>query len=142
MKRINSYKKFIQKAKGAIRSSRIPKSFSKKNNNVFSNEKHIIIQVLRQYEKLDYRKTIKFIELLKYEIGLEKIPHFTTINKFALRAKPFWFEQLIAQIIFFNFFWHFIFCDNVYNNLPRFLFQFLLFSLQFLTKLELSAFFC
>lgn len=98
MKKHNIYLKLILRAKGAIKAARIPRSFSKKKNNVFSNAQHIIMQVLRQYEGLDYRKAIHFIELLKSEIGLKKTPHFTTINKFSLRVKPFWFEQLIAQI--------------------------------------------
>jgi len=47
MRKQNTYKKLILKAKGLIRASKIPRSFSKKNNNVFSNEKHIVMQVLR-----------------------------------------------------------------------------------------------
>jgi len=99
MKEQNIYKKLIIRAKGIIRNARIPKSFSKKNNNVFSNEKHIIMCTLMQKEKKHYRDMPDFLELLKEEIGLQRIPHFTTINKFALRVKPHWFELLIEQII-------------------------------------------
>ena len=99
MRKSNKYKKLIIRTKGIIRGARIPKSFSKKNNNVFSNEKHIIMQVLMQKEKKHYRDMPDFLELLRSEIGLKKMPHFTTINKFALRIKPCWFEQLIAQIV-------------------------------------------
>jgi len=55
MRRTNIYKKLIIRAKGKIRSARIPKSLSKKNNNVFSNEKHIIMYALMQREKKHYR---------------------------------------------------------------------------------------
>lgn len=99
MKKSNKYKKLITMTKGIIRSARIPKSFSKKNNNVFSNEKHIIMQVLMQSEKKHYRDMPDFLELMRPELGLRKIPHFTTINKFTLRIKPHWFERLIEQII-------------------------------------------
>lgn len=99
MKRQNIYKKLIIRAKGIIRSARIPRSFSKKNNNVFSNEKHIILQILKQFARIDYREVPDLAELLKEEIGLPRKPHFTTINKFALRVKPYWFELLIEQII-------------------------------------------
>ena len=44
------YKKLIQRVKAGVRTARIPCSFSKKKNNVFSNEQHIVIQVLRQLE--------------------------------------------------------------------------------------------
>ena len=99
MRKSNKYKKLIIRTRGIIRNARIPKSFSKKNNNVFSNEKHIIMQVIMQKEKKHYRDMPDFLELLRNEIGLKKIPHFTTMNKFALRIKPYWFELLIAQII-------------------------------------------
>ncbi len=57
------------------------------------------MQVLRQKEKKKYRDCPDFFDLLKKEIGLPRVPHFTTANKFTLRVKPAWFEQLIAQII-------------------------------------------
>jgi len=50
MNKENFYKKLIQRVKSCVRAARIPKSFSKKNNNVFSNEQHIVIQVLMQLE--------------------------------------------------------------------------------------------
>ena len=99
MNKKNKYIKLILRVKGIVKASRIPRSFSKKKNNKFSNEKHIIVNVLMQKEGKHYREMPDFLELLKDEIGLSKIPHFTTINKFALRVKPLWFEQLIAQIV-------------------------------------------
>jgi len=99
MKKSNKYKKLINRTKGIIRSARIPKSFSRKNNNVFSNEKHIVMQVLMQKEKKHYRDMPDFLELIRSELGLRRIPHFTTINKFSLRVKPYWFELLIGQIV-------------------------------------------
>ena len=99
MKRNNIYKKLIVRAKGIIRSARIPKSLSQKNNNVFSNEKHIIMYTLMQKERKHYRDMPYFLELLQPILKLPRIPHFTTINKFVLRAKPWWFEKLIEEII-------------------------------------------
>jgi hypothetical protein len=72
MRRANKYGKFIIMAKGKIRSSRIPKTLSKKNNNVFSNEKHLIIYTLMQKEKKHYRDMPDFIDLLKKEIGFKE----------------------------------------------------------------------
>jgi len=99
MKRCNKYKKLIIKIKGIVKSRKIPSSFSKKKNNVFGNVKHIIFWILMQKEKKHYREMPDFLDLLRDEIGLSRIPHFTTINKFALRVKPFWFEELIAEIV-------------------------------------------
>ena len=99
MKNSNNYKKLILRIKAAVRAARIPRSFSKKKNNVFSNEKHIIMDVIMKKEGKTYREMPDFLDLLKDEIGLRRTPHFTTMNKFALRVKPFLFEQLIAQIV-------------------------------------------
>ncbi len=99
MRKQNSYKKLIKRAKGKIKSARIPRTLSKKKNNIFSNGEHIIMHTLMQKEKKHYRDMPDFLELLKEEIGLPRVPHFTTLNKFALRAKPIWFEMLTAEII-------------------------------------------
>ena len=93
------YKRLIAKTKSICRARRMPKSFSKKNNNVFSNTKHITIYVLKVKEKKDYRDMPDFLELLRNEIGLKRIPHFTTINKFALRIKPKWFDTLMEELL-------------------------------------------
>jgi len=99
MKSDNRYKKLIKKIRQIAKSKRIPFSFSKKKNNIFSNIIHITSWVLMQKEKKHYRDMPDFLELLRDEIGLRRIPHFTTINKFAMRVKPFWFEQLINEIV-------------------------------------------
>ncbi len=88
MRKENAYKKLIKRAKGKIRSARIPRTLSKKNNSVFNNEEQIICYTLMQKEKKHYRDMPDFLELLEKEIGLKRIPHFTTINKFILKAKP------------------------------------------------------
>ena len=99
MKKRNLYKRFIAKIKSIAKARRLPKSFSKKKNNVFSNTKHVIIYVLKEKEGNSYRELIDFIELLRDEIGLERMPHFTTINKFALRVKPIWFDILMEELL-------------------------------------------
>jgi len=99
MRRENFYKKLIQKVRSAVKVSRIPRSFSKKNNNVFSNEQHITMQVLMQIEKKKFRNMPAFLELVDVELELKRIPNFTTINKFSLRIKPAFIERLIASLI-------------------------------------------
>jgi len=99
MKKQNFYKKLILRIKSAVKASRIPRSFSKKNNNVFSNEQHIIIQVLMQFECKRFRDMPRFLELIAIELNLERIPHFSTINKFSLRVKPVYIEDLITNLV-------------------------------------------
>jgi hypothetical protein len=52
-----------------------------------------------QKEQKSYREIIDFVELLRSEIKLPRLPHFTTINKFALRIKPIWFYRFIEEIV-------------------------------------------
>jgi len=99
MRKKNFYKKLIQRVKSAVNAARIPKSFSKKNNNVFSNEQHIIMQVLMQLESKRFRDMPCFLELIGHEINLPKIPCFTTINKFLLRIKSTWIHKLISHLV-------------------------------------------
>jgi len=99
MKKENKYKKLIQRVKSGVRAARIPRSFSKKKNNVFSNEQHIAIQVLMQLENKALRDMPGFLDLLQEELHLARAIHFTTINKFALRIKQSFLEQIIAKMV-------------------------------------------
>ena len=99
MNKENFYIKLIQRVKSGVRAARIPRSFSKKNNNVFSNEQHIVIQVLMQLEGKALRDMPDFLALLKDELHLARAIHFTTINKFALRVKQTYLEQIIANMV-------------------------------------------
>ncbi len=99
MKKNNFYKKLIARVSNAVKASRIPRSFSKKNNNVFSNEQHIVMQVLMQFENKRFRDMPRFLELLANELNLPRIPCFTTINKFSLRIKSALIENLITNLV-------------------------------------------
>jgi transposase len=99
VKKENLYKKLIRRVKAGVRASRIPRSFSKKKNNVFSNEQHIVIQVLRQLEGKAFRSMPDFLSLLQTELHLARAIHFTTINKFALRIKQTFLESIIAKMV-------------------------------------------
>ena len=99
MKSNNFYKKLIDRIKRSVRASRIPRSFSKKKNNVFNNEQHIVIQVLMQLEGKALRDMPSFLTLLQYELHLARAIHFTTINKFALRVKQTYLEAIISKMV-------------------------------------------
>jgi hypothetical protein len=99
MKKEGFYKKLIQRVKSGVRAARIPRIFSKKRNNVFSNEQHIVIQVLRQLEEKALRDMPEFLLLVQDELRLARAIHFTAINKFALRVKQTIPEVIIANMV-------------------------------------------
>jgi transposase len=99
VKKENKYKRLIQRVKSGVRAARIPRCFSKKKNNVFSNEQHIVIQVLMQLEGKALRDMPEFLSLLQTELHLARAIHFTTINKFALRIKQTYLEEIISKMV-------------------------------------------
>jgi transposase len=99
MRSNNFYKKLIRRVKSGVRASRIPRSFSKKKNNVFSNEQHIVIQVLMQLEGKRLRDMPDFLDLVQSELKLARAIHFTTINKFALKIKQTFLEMIISRMV-------------------------------------------
>ncbi len=99
MRSIDFYKKLIDRIKRTVKGARIPSSFSKKKNNVFSNEQHIVIQVLMQLEDKALRDMPSFLVLLQDELDLARAIHFTTINKFAKRIKQSHLENIIAKMV-------------------------------------------
>jgi hypothetical protein len=99
MQKEDFYKKLIQRVKSGVRAARIPRSFSKTKNNVFSNEQHIVIQVLMQLEGKKLRDMPSFLALVQDELHLARALHFTTISKFALRIKQTLLEGIIARMV-------------------------------------------
>jgi len=99
MRSIDFYKKLIERIKRIVRAARIPRSFSKKKNNVFSNEQHIVIQVLMQLEDKALRDMPSFLTLIQNELNLARAIHFTTINKFAMRIKQTYLELIIGKMV-------------------------------------------
>lgn len=57
------------------------------------------MQGLMQFESKRFRDMPRFLELLAEELGLPRIPCFTTINKFSLRMKPIYIEDLITNLV-------------------------------------------
>ena len=80
----SSYLKFIDEASELVKS--IPRHFSRFSNKIFNNHQHIILLVLKQKLKTTYRgliEILKVAEILRLAIGLKRIPHHTTLVKFA-----------------------------------------------------------
>lgn len=84
MDKNSSYLKFIDEASELVES--IPKRFSKFSNKIFDNHQLVILLVLKQKLRTTYRgliEILKVAETLRLAIGLNRIPHHTTLVKFA-----------------------------------------------------------
>ena len=81
-----------------LKKARIPLFLHARSNHIFTIWQHIILLVLRQYERKSYRMfTDWLIEAyyLRNFLELDYIPHFTTLQKFAARIA----DTLLAKII-------------------------------------------
>lgn len=78
----------------------VPEHFSKFSKRTYNNLQHIVLQVFRQKERKTYRDFVDFLEIateLTSYLKLQRVPHFTTLQKFAQRIRPLWIQRLIAQ---------------------------------------------
>lgn len=84
----SKYLKFIDKALELAKA--VPRYFSKFSKKIFCNHQKIVLLVLKQKLNITYRDLIEFLKIssVSLYIGLKRIPHHTTLVKFAKRIKP------------------------------------------------------
>jgi len=76
----------------------IPLYFSKYANKIYTNHQHIVLVVLKQKLRMTWRDLIEILKIstIPKEIGLTKIPHFTTLIKFSKKFSPVLVNKLLA----------------------------------------------
>ncbi len=90
--------KFVEMAKGIA--NKLPRYNSKFSNRIFDNRQKVILLVIKQKYKLTYRGLIDFLYLSNELCGLLKLkrmPHHTTLVKFAKRLSPSLLNKLIVE---------------------------------------------
>ncbi len=71
-----------------LKRARYPLRRSKFANHLYNDRQHVIMLVLRQHFRMPYRQfceTMEVCNVLTGEIGLSRVPHFTTLQKFSAR---------------------------------------------------------
>src|SRR3989344_5143588 len=80
----SNYIRFIDEALELAKT--IPRYFSRFSNKIFCNQQKIVLLVLKQKLNVSYRDLIEFLKIsgdISLMIGLKRIPHHTTLVKFA-----------------------------------------------------------
>lgn len=68
----------------------VPRYFSKFSNKVFCNHQKLVLLVLKQKLRITYRDLVELLKItdIPMYIGLKRIPHHTTLVKFARKIRP------------------------------------------------------
>lgn len=85
-----------------LKYARIPLFLHRKSNHVFTAWQHVVLLVLRQYERKSYRMFVDWLVeayYLRTFMGLSHIPHYTTLQKFASRITKTVLEKIIYSFI-------------------------------------------
>ena len=85
-----------------LRNLRIPSFLHLKSNHIFIVWQHIVLLTIRQYEGKSYRMFVEWLveaNYLRAFLQLPRIPHFTTLQKFADRISSTMLRKIISSFI-------------------------------------------
>jgi len=87
-KKDSRYLRFIDTA--LVLCKQIPRYFSKFSKKTFCNHQKLVLLVLKQKLRTTYRDLVEILKIsnIPLYIGLKRIPHHTTLVKFAKKIKP------------------------------------------------------
>ena len=95
---VSKYKKVADFCYKLCQIAKIPLHFSKFSNKLYSNFKHIFLLVYKQFRKFTYEELLNDLEdniTLKAYLGFKKLPHYTTLIKFAKRLPSKVIDKLL-----------------------------------------------
>ena len=95
---LNKYKKVADFCYELFQIAEIPLHFSKFSNKIYSNYKHMFLLVYKQFRKFTYEELL--IDLasnkeLRAYLGLNKLPHYTTLIKFIKKLPSKILDKLV-----------------------------------------------
>jgi hypothetical protein len=98
----NKYQRIICLMRQILKKIHIPFYLHPKSKHVFSVHQHIILLVLRQYESKSYESFGEWLQVateIVQILGLNIIPHFTTLQKAAARLSDVLLHVAIGRFI-------------------------------------------
>lgn len=104
----NKYIRIIEALVPVVRSSRIPPYSCKYSRRTYTQHQHLVLILFKEVLHTDYRSTIDLIELmggLRELLGLEQVPHFTTLQKFLQRIRSIYLDIILKRVIRLSYGW-------------------------------------
>lgn len=87
-KKESRYIKLVKTMLNILSKARVPLYMHRKSNHIYTVWQHIILLALKQYECKSYRRFVEWFNdayNLRMYLHLNRIPHYTTLQKFASR---------------------------------------------------------
>lgn len=100
--RQNKLLRIVRRQMRILKRARYPLRRSKYANHIYDDRQHVILLALRQHFKKSYRDfcdTMQVCTLILDELGLTRVPHWTTLQKFSARADTKRLERLLLACI-------------------------------------------
>ena len=94
--------RIVRRQKRILRRARFPLRRSKYANRIYSDHQHVILLALRQHLRKSYRGLCELMEAcdsILRELGLARVPHWTTLQKFSARADMRRLERLLLACL-------------------------------------------
>jgi hypothetical protein len=85
-----------------LKRARYPLRRSKYANHLYTDHQHVVLLALRQHFRKSYRDFCEMMEVcteILDELGLRRVPHWTTLNKFSKRAETRRLERLLLRFL-------------------------------------------
>jgi transposase len=92
------FKKFSKIVERLCAQANIPQYFRYVQKKMFNNQQHLFLLIAKEHSKYGYRMFVESLydSKIPQYIGLKKIPHFTTLQKFAQRLEA----KIVSKLIF------------------------------------------
>ena len=98
---MNKYIKFVGTSLETVQSSILKLYSCKYSKHVYTQHQVLVLVSLKEYIGTDYRSFVELIDLMsniKEKLDLDKIPHYTTLQKFVSRIPSSLFN-LISKVL-------------------------------------------
>ena len=103
-KKANQHKlvRIVRRQKRVLKRARYPLRGSKYANHLYTDHQHVVLLALRQHFRKSYRDFCEMLEVCTEiidELGLKRLPHWTTLQKFSKRADTRRLERLLLEYL-------------------------------------------
>ncbi len=98
----NKYIKFIDLSLKTVQSARLNLYSCKYSKRVYTQHQLLVLVLLKEYISTDYRDFVELIDLMsniKEKLDLDKVPHYTTLQKFVSRIPSSLFNLILSKTL-------------------------------------------